>query len=179
MFGAITLLLQQVTIDGWTWLPDLCFWNPSQKKILMLEQVVQIEESSNMKNFSFHEKISKIILEPKRFIVAYFDWKKLLHVFSILSIFFMWKSNQFTSQMICQFQLVLVQIYVRIGHYYAYTKITNQIIIKFKKTVHLCLQRKSCKCDHKFWLKKSSDSLSVLLCLIHLFWCRNKPLWHE
>ena len=32
-YGAITLLLQQVTINGWKWLPGPGFWNPSQKKI--------------------------------------------------------------------------------------------------------------------------------------------------
>ena len=31
--GAITLLLQQVTMNGWKRLTGPCFWNPSQKKI--------------------------------------------------------------------------------------------------------------------------------------------------
>ena len=36
VFGAITLVLQQVTINGWKWLSDPCFWNHSQKKNLTM-----------------------------------------------------------------------------------------------------------------------------------------------
>ena len=28
------LVPQQVMVDGWKWLPDPCFWNPSEKKNL-------------------------------------------------------------------------------------------------------------------------------------------------
>ena len=33
VFGAIILLLRQVTINGWKLLPGPGFWNPSQKKV--------------------------------------------------------------------------------------------------------------------------------------------------
>ena len=33
VFAAITLLLRQVTINGWKWLPGPGFWNPIQQKI--------------------------------------------------------------------------------------------------------------------------------------------------
>ena len=42
VFGAMTLLLQQVTINGWKRLPGPCFWNPSQKKNLSkIERIYQ------------------------------------------------------------------------------------------------------------------------------------------